>query len=38
MGGRFKNQSYEDAESLARKNKIGMWKYNLNLNSIKGDI
>jgi endonuclease YncB( thermonuclease family) len=38
MGGKFKNPRYEDAESAARKNKIGLWKYNLNLSSMKGEI
>ena len=38
MGGRHRNNSYEEAESLARKNKIGLWKHNLNLTSIKGEM
>lgn len=38
MGGKFRNARYEEAESLARKNKIGLWKYNLNLTSIKGEM
>lgn len=37
MGGKFKNQKYDDAESLARKNKLGLWRYNLNLTGIKGE-
>ena len=36
MGGKNRNPRYEEAESLARKNKIGLWRYNLNLSSIKG--
>lgn len=38
MGGKNRNPRYEDAESLARKNKIGLWRYNLNLTSIKGEM
>lgn len=38
MGGKFKNGKYEDAESIARKNKFGLWKYNLNLSSLRGEI
>jgi endonuclease YncB( thermonuclease family) len=38
MGGKFRNPRYEDAESAARKNRIGLWKYNLNLSSLKGEI
>jgi endonuclease YncB( thermonuclease family) len=38
MGGKFKNPKYDDAESFARKNKIGLWKYNINLNSIRGQV
>lgn len=37
MGGKFKNGKYEDAEAIARKNKLGLWKYNLNLTSLKGE-
>jgi len=36
VGGKYKNNKYEDAESIARKNKLGLWKYNLNLSSLKG--
>lgn len=36
MGGRNKNTKYEDLESFARKNKIGLWKYGLNLTSLRG--
>ena len=36
MGGRYKNAKYEDAEAFARKNKIGLWKQNLNLTAFKG--
>lgn len=38
MGGKFKNARYEEAETLARKNKIGLWRHNLNLTSIKGEM
>ena len=38
MGGRFRNHNYEEAETLARKNKIGLWRHNLNLTSIKGEM
>jgi endonuclease YncB( thermonuclease family) len=31
------NKKYEDAEASARKNKTGLWAYNLNLSSLKGD-
>lgn len=36
MGGKFKNNKYDEAESSARKNKLGLWKYNLNLYSLRG--
>ena len=37
MGGdRHRNYKYEEAEEKAKSNKVGLWKYNLNLNSIKG--
>jgi len=36
MGGKFKNNKYDDAENLARKNRLGLWKYNLNLNAFRG--
>jgi endonuclease YncB( thermonuclease family) len=38
VGGKSKSSKYEDAESVARKNKFGLWKYNLNLNSVRGEI
>ena len=38
MGGKFRNAKYEEAESLARKNKIGLWRYNLNLTALKGEM
>jgi len=38
MGGKFKNPKYDDSESFARKNKFGLWKYNMNLNTIRGEI
>jgi len=38
MGGKNRNPRYEEAESIARKNKIGLWRHNLNLTSIKGEI
>lgn len=37
MGGRFANKKYEEAETLARKNKTGLWAYNLNLTALRGD-
>jgi endonuclease YncB( thermonuclease family) len=37
VGGKSKNQRYDDAESIARKNKFGLWKYNLNLNAVRGE-
>lgn len=37
VGGKSKNPKYEDAESAARKSKLGLWKYNLNLNSVRGE-
>ena len=36
VGGKSKSAKYEDAETSARKNKLGLWKYNLNLNSLRG--
>jgi endonuclease YncB( thermonuclease family) len=36
MGGKFSNKKYEEAESIARKNKTGLWAYNLNLTAIRG--
>ena len=33
---RNKNPKYEDAEGEARKNKVGLWKKEMNLASIKG--
>lgn len=38
MGGKSRNPRYEEAEALARKNKIGLWRYNLNLTSVKGEM
>lgn len=35
--GKAKNPRYEDAETIARKNKLGLWKHNLNLTSLKGE-
>jgi hypothetical protein len=37
VGGKLKSSKYEDAETMARKNKIGLWRYNLNLNSLRGE-
>lgn len=37
VGGKSKSAKYEDAENSARKNKLGLWKYNLNLNSLRGE-
>lgn len=36
MGGKFSNKKYEEAESLARRNKTGLWAHNLNLTAIRG--
>ena len=38
MGGRNRSSGYEEAESIARKNKLGLWRLNLNLTSIKGEM
>ncbi len=37
MGGRNANKKYEEAESIARKNKTGLWALNLNLTALRGD-
>jgi hypothetical protein len=37
MNGKFSNKKYEEVESIARKNKIGLWSQNLNLSSLKGE-
>lgn len=33
---RNKNPRYEDVEAEARKNRVGLWKQELNLASVKG--
>ena len=32
-----KDEKYENAENFAKKNRHGLWKYNLNLNALKGE-
>ena len=37
MGGRMRNPRYEDAEAHARKNRLGLWRHNMNLAAIRGE-
>ncbi len=37
MGGKYGSKKYDEAESYARKNKLGLWSQNLNLSSLKGE-
>lgn len=34
---RNKNHFYEETEARARKDRVGLWNYDFNLTSIKGE-